>query len=238
MITDLIIPLLNEAENIPALFDALDPLQKQGAIRHIIVGDNGSTDGSPELVMQRGGIVVYENEQRGYGAACLKAIEWIKDNLEDTEQPDVVAFFDADLADDPEQLPILIGALTDHDIAIGCRVRLAEPGAMNLPQRFGNFAADIMMYLATGKKFHDLGPMRVIKWDTFQRLNMQDKTWGWTVELQTKAAIAKLKVAEIDVPYRKRRAGKSKISGSIIGSIKAAYKITVTIWYIRMTWKP
>ncbi len=232
--TDLVIPVLNEAGNIPALFDAILPLKNAGVIRNIVIGDNGSTDGSPELVAKRGGIVVHE-PYRGYGAACLKAIQWIADQ---DDPPDAIAFFDADLSDDPEWLKPLIDTLDDHVIAIGCRPKLAERGAMNPPQRFGNAAASVMMSIFTGRRYRDLGPMRVILWETYWALEMQDKTWGWTVEMQAKAAIAKLTVSEIDVPYRKRHSGKSKISGSVIGSLKAAWKIAATILAIRLHWKP
>ncbi len=233
MTVDLVIPMLNEAANVHSLFDAIDALRQRGVIRRAVVGDNGSTDGSPSLCQQRGAIVVHE-PRRGYGGACLKALEWIDSQ---PEAPDAIAFLDADLADDPESLPVLIGALTEHDLAIGCRPNRAEPGALNMVQRVGNIVATSMMLLATGTRYRDLGPMRAVRRDALRAMGMIDHTWGWTVEMQTKAAMLSLRTAQIDVPYRRRRHGRSKISGSILGSIRAGWKITTTIWRVRLMWR-
>jgi len=230
---DLVIPMLNEAANVSPLFDALDALRHRGVIRRVVVGDNGSTDGSPNLCEQRGAIVVRE-PRRGYGGACLKALEWIDSQ---PNAPHAIAFLDADLADDPESLPLLINALTDHDLAIGCRPNRADPGALNMVQRVGNVVATSRMLLATGRRYRDLGPMRTVRWETLRAMGMNDRTWGWTVEMQTKAAMLGRRVAQIDVPYHRRRHGRSKISGSILGSIRAGWKITTTIWRVRLTWR-
>ena len=226
MICDLIIPALNERANIDALFAALEKGVRHH-FRNVILADNGSADGTPDAARGCGAIVVHE-PQRGYGAACLKAMEWIA-TLE--QPPDVVAFLDADLADDPAALPLILQPIADGraDFVIGSRVKLAEPGALNFVQRFGNGLACVLMRLATGSRYTDLGPFRAIRWDALQRLRMADRTWGWTVEMQMKAAILNVPTVEVDVAYRRRRHGRSKISGTVRGVIKAGTKIIVTI---------
>jgi glycosyltransferase involved in cell wall biosynthesis len=228
---DLIIPALNERASIDALFDALDG---QGLLRHIVLADNGSTDGTPDAAEQRGAIVVHE-PQRGYGAACLKAIDWIEAQ---DEPPDVIAFLDADLADDPAALPELLAPIEQGraEIVIGSRVRRAEPGALNFTQRFGNRLACTLMAALGGRNYRDLGPFRALAWPTLMRLDMADRTWGWTVEMQMKAALLGIPVLEVDVPYRRRRHGRSKISGTLRGVIAAGTKIILTIfalWFRR-----
>lgn len=222
---DLIIPALDERPNIDPLFDALQALPPD-LIRRVIVADNGSSDDTPTAAAQRGAIVVHE-PQRGYGAACLRALNYLGDN----DPPDVVAFLDADLADDPAALPGVIEPVArgDADIAIGCRPALAEPGALNMVQRFGNGLACVLMHMLGGSKYRDLGPMRAVSWDALQRLRMADRTWGWTVEMQMKAALLGMTVAQVDVPYRNRRHGRSKISGTIGGVVRAGSKILLTI---------
>lgn len=231
-VVDLVIPALNERNNIDALFDELEPLL--GApIRHVVLADNGSEDGTPERAAERGAVVVHES-QRGYGAACLRALAWIETR---DAPPDVVAFLDADLSDDPDQIPTLLKPLCqgEADIAIGQRRALAAPGSLNIVQRFGTIWACTLMWLATGRMYRDLGPLRLARWDTFQKLHMADRTWGWTVELQMKAAILDINVAEIDVPYRRRFEGKSKISGTVRGILAAGWKIMATI--AELWWK-
>jgi glycosyltransferase involved in cell wall biosynthesis len=229
---DLIIPALNEAPNIGPLFDALDPLRGE-VVRHVVMADNGSTDGTPEAAGDRGAVVVYE-PQRGYGAACLKAMAWL-DDLD--EAPEAVAFLDADLSDDPDQLPKLLEPIEGNraEIVIGSRVKHAEPGALNLPQRFGNALACLLIRVLTRRVYRDLGPLRAVRWTTLQRLEMADRTWGWTVEMQTKAALRGIPTVEIDVPYRRRAGGRSKISGELRVALAAAVRITATI--VSLWWK-
>ncbi len=223
---DLIVPARNEETNIAAMLETL-PV---GFFRHVIVADNGSTDRTAELARQGGASVVYESRP-GYGAACQAGLAWIR-SLGPDQAPCAVAFMDADLADDPAQLPALCEQVTSGraDLVIGTRINLAQPGAMDPHQRFGNWLACRLIASATGRRYRDLGPMRVVAWPSMQALHMRDMTWGWTVEMQYKAAVLGLRVCEIDVPYRKRRSGKSKISGSLIGSAKAGVKIITTIF--------
>lgn len=229
---DLIVPARNEETNIAALMEALPA----GFFRHVIVADNGSTDRTAALAERHGAIVVRE-PQPGYGAACLAGLKWIE-ALRKAQPPGypgvptAVAFLDADLADDPAELPKLCEPIIQGraDMVIGTRANLAQPGALDPHQRFGNWLACRLIGLATGRRYRDLGPMRVVRWTCMQQLAMSDRTWGWTVEMQFKAATLGMRVEEIDVPYRKRRSGKSKISGSLIGSAKAGSKIITTIF--------
>lgn len=228
---DLIIPARDEAESIPGLVEAVRALAWP-ELRHVLLVDNGSTDRTADLA-RAGGLVVVDEPRRGYGAACLAGLAWIAART----PPDAVAFLDADLSDDPAQLPRLAQPVLagETDLAIGSRTRLAEPGALDPHQRFGNALASGLMAVATGRRYRDLGPMRVIRWDALQALQMRDRTWGWTVEMQFKAATRDLRIDEIDVPYRPRRAGRSKISGSIAGSARAGAKIIGAIAHLWWT---
>ena len=171
----------------------------------------------------------------GYGHACLAGLAACASDPEGP--PDAVAFLDADLADDPSHLPRLAGPVLagEADLALAARHALAERGALDPHQRFGNALACSLIGLATGRRYRDLGPMRVVAWSALERLDMRDRTWGWTVEMQLKAATRGLRVLELDTPYRPRRAGRSKISGSVIGSVRAGSKILTTVarlWWV------
>lgn len=222
---DLIIPARNEEANLPALTAALP--RSFAPLRHVVLVDNGSTDRTAELARDAGFIVASE-PRRGYGSACLAGLAWLASQ---PAPPTAVAFLDADLADDPAGLPRLAEPVLrgEADLVLGSRRRLAEPGALEPHQRFGNALACTLLRLAAGKRYTDLGPFRVIGWEALQRLDMRDTTWGWTVEMQYKAASRGLRVVELDVPYRRRRAGVSKISGSVTGSARAGAKIISTI---------
>ncbi len=226
---DIITPAFNEQENIVALLDAIP----QTAVRQVIVVDNGSTDDTAKRAREHGAVVINE-PRRGYGSACLAGLAHVRN-----DPPTVIAFIDADLADDPARLvdvcrPVAAG---EADMVIGSRGKLAEPGSLTSTQRFGNWLACALIRLFTGHRYHDLGPMRAVRWDALESLAMRDTTWGWTVEMQYKAAAMHMRTIDIHVPYRRRRAGQSKISGTIIGSAKAGWKILYTIMKLRITWK-
>ncbi len=226
---DVIIPALNEASNIDALFDALEPMRGE-MIRHVVLADNGSTDNTPRLAEAQGATVVTE-PARGYGGACLKAIEWLKSC---DQAPEVIVFLDADLSDDPAALPELLAPIAsgEAEVAIGSRTKRAEPGALNVVQRFGNGLACLLMRVLGGRRYSDLGPFRAVRWETLKRLDMRDRTWGWTVELQMKAALMGIAVVEVDVPYRRRASGRSKVSGTLRGIVAAGMKIITTIFML------
>lgn len=221
---DLIIPARNEADTILDLLNRLPT----NILRYIVVVDNASTDATGALARRGGAVLVYQ-PRAGYGRACLAGLRWIA--LNDSPPPDAVAFIDADLADDPAALPQLIEPIAagQVDLALGCRTHHAEPGALTFQQRMGNALACRLIRLATGVRYRDLGPMRVIRWRSLRRLRMRDRTWGWTVEMQFKAARLGLRIGQIDVPYHPRQGGVSKISGNLLTSLRAGVRIVTTI---------
>lgn len=227
-----IIPVRNEQESLPLV------LRDLPEVGQVIVVDNGSTDHSADVARDNGATVIRES-RRGYGSACLAGLAAIRANALASEPPQVVVFLDGDYSDHPEQLtelvePVFSGAA---DFVIGSRmIGEREPGAM-LPQAlFGNRLACFLMWLFWGTRYTDLGPFRAISWTSLEQLQMQDRNFGWTVEMQIKAAIAGLRTVELPVRYR-RRVGVSKISGTISGTIRAGYKILYTIARYRwLTW--
>ncbi len=220
---DLVIPALNEEANVTPLLAALPG----SVLRHVVLADNGSTDRTAELAAAGGAQVVHE-PRRGYGAACLAGLKWIDSH---PPLPDMVAFLDADLSDDPAQLPCLIDPIAAGraDLVLGSRPARAEAGALTLTQRVGNLVSCTMLRFLTGVRFTDLGPLRVVRWSSLSELRMSDQTWGWTVEMQFKAAALGLRCLEVQVPYRRRHLGRSKISGSIPGATAAGLRIALTI---------
>lgn len=216
-----IIPALNEENAIGKVLRDI-PEEFRG---YVIVADNGSSDKTAEIARKCGAAVVEEN-RRGYGWACLAGIK-----TAEKYNPDVIVFLDADYSDHPEEMATLTDLIlkNDIDLVIGSRVRgVHEKGAL-LPQaRFGNWLACFLIRLFWNFKYTDLGPFRAIRWQALKALNMKDKTFGWTVEMQIKALQQKLKVAEAPVSYRKR-IGASKVTGTVSGTIKAGYKILWTI---------
>ena len=216
-----IIPALNEAESISEVIKHIpDPFRDL-----IVVADNGSSDGTGEIAKALGAHVVLSSE-RGYGSACLSGIAYAQ-----RFQPEIYIFLDADFSDHPEDMTNVVGSLFENnlDLVIGSRtLGGAEPGAL-LPQaRFGNWLATRLMYVRFGYLYSDLGPFRAIRAEALQRLNMQDRNFGWTVEMQIKALREELRVGEVSVRYRKR-IGASKITGTIKGTILAGIKILWTI---------
>mgnify|MGYP003956352681 CR=1 FL=1 len=222
MIIDAVIPALNEAENIGGVLDGI----ADRGLRRVVVGDNGSTDDTAAVARAHGAEVVFA-PKRGYGTACLAALAHIAQ-----DPPDAVLFLDGDGADDPEDLAALLAPIEADtaDLVIGSRVTgEAEPGALTPVQIFGNVLSSSLVRLFFGVKFTDLGPYRVITWAGLTQLEMADPDFGWTVEMQAKAAKRRLRCTEVPVAYRRRRAGKSKVSGNLVGSFKAGVKILYTI---------
>lgn len=197
-------------------------------VKEVIVVNNGSTDQTAKAATAAGATVLTE-PRKGYGYACLKGLEHI-DNSE--ERADIVVFLDGDYSDHPEELlkitaPIISGEM---DMVIGARVpELRESGAMTPQQVFGNHLACFLMKWFFGARYTDLGPFRAIRYDSLQLLNMEDKTYGWTVEMQLKALKKKLRYNEVPVQYR-NRIGVSKVSGTVKGTIMAGYKILMWIF--------
>ena len=211
-----IIPVLNEESSIGKV---LDDIPKK--VNEIIVVDNGSKDNSAIISSNRNATVLYE-KRKGYGNACLKGISYLKN-----KPPDIVVFLDGDYSDFPEELCKIVAPIEKGKVnfSLGARVKsLREPGSLTAQQIFGNALACVLMRLIYKSRFSDLGPFRAILWETLQSLEMQDKTYGWTVEMQLKILKRKITYTEIPIHYRKR-IGISKVSGTFKGTIMAGYKI-------------
>jgi glycosyltransferase involved in cell wall biosynthesis len=213
-----IIPALDEEDAIGAVVASID----RTLVRDVIVGDNGSRDATAD-VARKGGAVVVRVEDRGYGAACAGALTALAPDV------DIVVFMDADGSDDPSEMRTLIGPIVsgDADLVIGARVHV-ERGALTPQQRFGNWLATALIRLIHHHRYSDLGPFRAIRRELLDRIAMQDRRYGWTVEMQIRALQLGARVAEVPVRYRKR-IGKSKISGTVTGVIKAGWWIVYTI---------
>lgn len=197
-------------------------------ISEIVVINNASTDQTAQVARQAGATVVNE-PMPGYGRACLKGIEYLQQS---NIRPDIVVFLDADHSDYPEEIEMLVEpiVLGKADLVIGSRaLGQKERGSMTPQQLFGNWLATRLLKWLYRVEFTDLGPFRAIRLDRLLELNMEDKTYGWTVEMQLKAAKQKLKCVEVPVRYRKR-IGYSKISGTVKGTVLAGYKIITTIF--------
>jgi len=222
---DVIIPALDEEASLPLVLGDLPP------VRNVYVVNNGSVDATAEVALKLGATVVAEPE-KGYGAACLKGIDAIqKQSQIGIPLPEAVAFVDADYSDHPEKLVDLIAPIFEDraDLVLGSRILGdREPGAMPPQSVYGNQFACFLMRILFGVCYTDLGPFRAIRFRDLCALDMSDTNFGWTIEMQIKAARSKLRILEIPVPYRKR-VGRSKISGTVSGTIKAGYKILATI---------
>lgn len=222
-IIDVIIPAYNEEKSIPKVLAEIPNI-----VRNIVVANNNSTDRTGEVAKAAGAEVVFEG-QKGYGKACLTAMDWIRNQ---EGQPDIVVFLDGDYSDYPEEMIDLIRPILDRkaDMVIGSRaLGKREVGSMTFPQVFGNWLATTMMRYMQGAKFSDLGPFRAISWKKLLELNMIDQNFGWTIEMQIKAHQKGLRYLEVPVNYRKR-IGVSKVSGTVKGVFGAGYKIIFTIF--------
>ena len=213
-----IIPAYNEADSIAHVIKAIP-----NNVEEVIVVSNNSTDATEENAKNAGATVLKE-PNKGYGYACLKGMQYIANK---TEKPDIIVFLDGDYSDYPEELTKLVAPIINDniDFVIGSRVKkFREKGSMTIPQIFGNWLATTLMGLLFRAKFTDLGPFRAIKYNRLLELHMEDKTYGWTVEMQLKVLKQKLSYTEIPVNYR-NRIGVSKVSGTIKGAILAGVKI-------------
>lgn len=215
----LIIPARNEELSLPGVLGNVPR-----GIKRVVVVDNGSTDRTAEVAALGGARVVAE-PVAGYGRACLAGLAYLRN-----DPPDIVAFVDADGSDELSRLPNLIAPVADReeDLVLGRRIP-SVAAALSFQQRFGHLLATGLIRLIWKHRFRDLGPMRVISWAALNRLHMADKAFGWTVEMQVRALRHGLRIREIDVPYYKRTAGKSKISRTITGTVKAGSTI---LWVI------
>ena len=223
-----IIPAFNEEGSIAKVIAEI-PTE----VDEIIVVNNNSTDTTKE-VAQRAGATVIDEDQKGYGYACLKGMEYLALSK---IKPDIVVFLDGDYSDYPEELTQIIRPMVDEDIdfVVGARVKKwREDGSMTPQQIFGNWLATSLMRLFFNADFSDLGPFRAIKYDKLLALEMEDKTYGWTVEMQLKVIKRKLTYLEIPVHY-KSRIGVSKVSGTIEGSVMAGIKILT--WIFKYSFK-
>ncbi|HQV52630.1 MAG: glycosyltransferase family 2 protein [Flavobacteriales bacterium] len=226
-IIDVIIPAFNEEEAVALVVGDIP----KDLVRHIVVVNNASSDRTSEEARKAGAIVM-DQPLRGYGNACLKGIEKVATHQ---PPPDIVVFIDADHSDRPQQMTEVVApiVMNDADFVIGSRaLGHREDGSMMPQQVFGNWLATRLLKLFYGVRYTDLGPFRAIRWQALQNMHMQDRTFGWTVEMQLKAAKQNLRIIEVPVDYRKR-IGFSKISGTVKGSILAGYKIIVTIFKYR-----
>ena len=215
-----IIPAYNEEGSIASVIKDIP-----SNIDEIIVISNNSTD-KTEVNAAKAGATVLKESRKGYGYACLKGMEYIS-NLEISQQPDIIVFLDGDYSDYPAQLTELIAPIIDDniDFVIGSRVKeLRETGSMTPQQVFGNLLATFLMKVFFGAKFTDLGPFRAIKYQKLLQLKMEDKTYGWTVEMQLKAIKQHFSYLEVPMKYR-NRIGVSKVSGTLKGTIFAGVKI-------------
>ena len=213
-----IIPAYNEADSIAHVVNELPK-----SVSEVIVVNNNSSDNTVKNAETAGATVITEL-RKGYGYACLKGLEYIASK---SKQPDIIVFIDGDYSDYPEELDNVVAPILEDDIdfVVGARRKnLREEGSMTPQQVFGNWLATFLMRLFFGAKFTDLGPFRAIKYEKLKELNMEDKTYGWTVEMQLKILKKKMTYTEVPVRY-KRRIGISKVSGTVKGSIFAGIKI-------------
>ncbi|MHB8084954.1 MAG: glycosyltransferase family 2 protein [Dehalococcoidia bacterium] len=218
-----VIPACNEAASIAKVLSDIP----MGLAAEIVVVNNNSVDDTARIAREKGAIVVDE-PRRGYGSACMKGVEYLNSQA---RKPDIIVFLDADFSDYPEEMVALIEPIFEQnfDLVLGSRAggKMLK-GAMPVQQIFGNRLATFLIKTLYGVQFTDLGPFRAVKFDKLLSLDLRDKTYGWPIEMQLKAVKQHLRVCEVPVSYRPR-IGKSKISGTIKGTIMAGYKILIAI---------
>jgi glycosyltransferase involved in cell wall biosynthesis len=224
----LVIPAYNEAVNLPTVLQAVP----RHLVSRVIVVDNASTDDTADVAARHGATVIRET-RRGYGWACWAGASAAWNTY------DVIALLDADFSENPAELGALLEPLESNraDFVLGTRARLAQAGALLPHQRFGNTLTAVLMYLLYGARVTDLAPFRAIRSSLLRSLEMQERTFGWSVEMMVKAARARARMVEVDVQCRPRFAGQSKVSGTVKGSVKAGIVILrTTLRYA--AWRP
>lgn len=224
-IVDVLIPARDEELGLPLVVGDID----RSIVRTIWVVDNGSTDRTAD-VARAAGCRVVSCGQPGYGRACLTGLAAMAGS-----PPDIVLFIDGDHSDDPRQIEALVEPIVTQgcDLVVGSRtLGGAEPGSLTLPQRVGNALATRLIRLYWSHVYSDLGPFRAVTWNALTTLDMKDLDFGWTIEMQIKAVQHGLRIVEIPVGYRPR-VGRSKISGTWSGSLRAGWKILWTIHMLR-----
>ncbi len=223
-IIDVIIPAFNEEQSVGKVIAEIPA----GLVREIIVCNNNSTDNTEQVARDAGATVLLA-EKKGYGYACLIGMKHIAAK---EIKPDIVVFIDGDYSDYPSEMPHVISPILERnaDLVIGSRaLGDLQPGSMTPQQIFGNWLATNLIKLFYKVTFTDLGPFRAVKYDKLLEIDMKDEDFGWTVEMQVKAAKLKMRCEEVAVNYRKR-IGKSKVSGTVKGTILAGHKILWTIF--------
>lgn len=219
-----IIPAFNESTSVGKVIRDIP----KNLVTEIIVVNNGSTDDTAMVAEDEGASVLTE-KRKGYGHACLKGMAYIAPAAQDN---DIIVFLDGDYSDFPQEMEKLVKPVSENlaDLVIGSRANANRESGSMLPQQiFGNWLSTRLIRLLYNVAFSDLGPFRAVRWSALQQINMQDTTFGWTVEMQVKAAKLKLRCREVPVSYRKR-IGISKVSGTVKGTILAGYKILFTIF--------
>lgn len=217
-----VIPVRDEEASLPLVLASIP----RGLLDEVVVVDNGSADRTAAVARARGATLL-EETRRGYGAACLRAIDYLK-----TRRPDVVVFLDGDYSDHPEEMPLLLEPIRrgESDLVVGSRLLgRREPGSLPPRAIAGNWLATRLMRLFYGGRFTDLGPFRAIRFEALLALGMRDRGCGWTAEMQVKALKRGLRTREVPVSYR-RRVGVSKITGTLMGTLRAGAKIFWTIF--------
>jgi glycosyltransferase involved in cell wall biosynthesis len=219
----IVIPALDEEASLPLVLEEIP----KDWVREIVVVDNGSSDQTTRVAQENGATVLSE-PRRGYGSACQKGIEYLR-----STPCEILVILDADYSDHPEQLPKLVSPIIEGraDMVLGSRtLGRVEPGALAPQARYGNLLASFMIWMFFGRWFTDMGPFRAIDFKKYPELGLADLTYGWNVEMQMKALSKRFRVVEVPTDYRCRR-GRSKISGTVTGTISAGYKIITTILY-------
>lgn len=217
----LIIPALNEEASLGTTLERIP----RHWYRSVIVADNGSRDRTAE-VARAGGAVVVREPERWYGAACLRALREVPEDVE------AVVFMQADASEEAEEAAALLAPIYEGraDLVIGSRtLGHAGRGAIRPHQAFGNWLAVLLVRLFYGRRYSDLGPFRAIRLDSLRKLGMRDRNYGWTIEMQVKAVEQRLRVLEVPVSCHKRLAGEEKVSGNLTASLMAGVKIIWTI---------